>query len=61
MNDQELRQERARVTSRTAAVGAVANIVMSIGKIGAGYAANSQALIADGIHSFSDLLSDILV
>jgi len=61
MIDQELRSARARATSRTAVVGAIANLIMSIGKISVGYVANSQALIADGIHSFSDLLSDILV
>jgi cation diffusion facilitator family transporter len=61
MMDQELRQARARATSRTAAVGAVANAFRSAGKIGVGHTANSQALVADGIHSLSDLLTDLLV
>ncbi len=61
MNEQELQLERAQAISRTAITGAIANLVMSVVKIGVGTIANSQALIADGIHSFSDLLTDILV
>lgn len=61
MTDHELRSARASATGRTAVVGAAANLAMSIGKISVGYLANSHALIADGVHSFSDLLTDILV
>lgn len=61
MTDQEFRRARASATSRTAAVGAVTNLAMAIGKISVGYLANSAALVADGVHSFSDLLTDILV
>ena len=42
-------------------VGMVVNIFLSIIKVCAGVFGNSQALIADGIHSFSDLLSDLVV
>ena len=37
------------------------NTVLIALKISAGFAFKSQALIADGIHSFSDFLSDIMV
>ena len=37
------------------------NLVLSILQIVVGYMARSQALIADGIHSLSDLLSDFAV
>jgi cation diffusion facilitator family transporter len=42
-------------------VSAVCNIILSIIKIFIGWIGNSQALIADGIHSFSDLLTDVFV
>lgn len=41
--------------------GAGVNLVLSIVKIIAGIAGNSAALLADGIHSLSDLASDALV
>ncbi len=53
--------QRQQVMAKTAIVGAVANLFLSAGKLGIGYIAHSQALIADGIHSLSDLLSDLLV
>ena len=61
MLDDELRQARARAATRTALVGAGANALMAVGKVTVGYAASSQALLVDGIHSVSDLLSDLLV
>lgn len=48
-------------TTRVAVVGAFVNLVLSAVKIAVGVAAQSQSLIADGIHSISDLLSDGLV
>jgi cation diffusion facilitator family transporter len=42
-------------------VGMVANLVLIVIKIVGGFASRSQALIADGIHSLSDLLSDFVV
>lgn len=42
-------------------VSAGTNTFLAILKIIIGYAGHSQALIADGIHSFSDLISDALV
>lgn len=41
--------------------GAVVNIALTIAKIIAGVLGRSAAMIADGIHSLSDLLSDIIV
>jgi cation diffusion facilitator family transporter len=46
---------------RVTLVGAGVNVVLTAGKILGGLATQSQALIADGIHSLSDLLSDVLV
>jgi cation diffusion facilitator family transporter len=57
----EERQERARAIKRTTLVGAISNLVLSGLKIAAGWFGHSHALIADGVHSLSDLVSDILV
>ena len=42
-------------------VGAVVNIILVILKLYFGFIGRSQALIADGIHSLSDLFSDAVV
>lgn len=52
---------RYQITHRVTLVGAFTNVVLAIAKIVFGWLGQSQALIADGLHSFSDLLSDGLV
>ena len=42
-------------------VGIVVNLFLSITKLVLGYVGNSQALIADGVHSFSDLATDLSI
>jgi len=42
-------------------IGGVVNLVLSILKISLGWLGQSHALIADGFHSLSDLLTDGLV
>ena len=41
--------------------GATVNIVLTVCKVAAGIIGRSSAMIADGIHSLSDLLSDFVV
>jgi len=53
--------QRAAAIAKTAVVGGLVNLGLSVVKVGAGVLWHSQALIADGIHSLSDLLSDGLV
>ena len=53
--------ERYRLTSKVTIVGAVVNFFLAVFKIIIGYLGHSHALIVDGIHSFSDLLSDAMV
>jgi cation diffusion facilitator family transporter len=53
--------ERRHAVTHTAIVGAAINFLLSVVKITAGVFGHSQALVADGIHSLSDLLSDLLV
>ena len=43
------------------AVGAVANLVLAVLKIAGGIVGRSTAMVADGIHSLSDLLTDGVV
>ncbi len=42
-------------------IGMVVNVLLAIVKVVVGLAASSLALVADGVHSVSDLLTDIVV
>lgn len=42
-------------------VGAVTNVILAFGKITLGYVGQSQVLVADGVHSLADLVSDLIV
>jgi cation diffusion facilitator family transporter len=53
--------ERAAAASRSTWVSVGVNILLSAGQISAGILSKSQGLIADGIHSLSDLVSDFVV
>ena len=46
---------------RVTVVSSSINTLLALFKIVIGYFGHSQALIADGIHSFSDLITDLLV
>lgn len=52
---------RYQTAKRATFVSAATNTFLAIIKVVAGYFGHSHALIADGIHSFSDLISDALV
>jgi len=56
-NAEQVLKLKARVTY----VGALINIFLTIIKIGVGIVGQSASLIADGIHSLSDLISDLFV
>ena len=53
--------ERSAAASRSTWVSVAVNVVLSAAQISAGILSKSQALIADGIHSLSDLVSDFVV
>ncbi|MES9846020.1 MAG: cation diffusion facilitator family transporter, partial [Candidatus Sedimenticola sp. 6PFRAG5] len=57
----ESSKERLQATQRVTVIGAVFNLLLAVGKTVFGFIAQSHALIADGVHSLSDLLSDALV
>ena len=53
--------ERYQEAKRITLIGALVNLVLAAAKVGGGLLGNSWALVADGIHSFSDLVTDGLV
>ena len=52
---------RGREISRVTWVGFWVNVFLSVFKISAGIMGNSRAVVADGVHSMSDLITDIAV
>ncbi|HPA92074.1 MAG TPA: cation diffusion facilitator family transporter [Quisquiliibacterium sp.] len=54
-------QERAAAGTRSTWVSVVVNLLLTATQIAVGVLTRSQALIADGIHSLSDLVSDFVV
>ncbi len=55
------KSEKIRTLQKTTVIGAIANVILALFKIIFGFFSNSQALLIDGVHSFSDLITDILV
>jgi len=53
--------ERAAAAQRSIVVSVVVNLVLTLVQIAVGVMARSQALIADGLHSLSDLVADAIV
>ena len=54
-------QEQIRQIRRVTWVGLVLNVTLCAGKILAGLVGNSAALVADGVHSLSDIATDIAI
>ncbi len=52
---------RYREVRKVTLIGSVVDLALGVAKIAVGLAAHSQALLADGIHSLSDLATDVLV
>ena len=53
--------ERHKVAQRSTLVSVIVNLVLTTVQVVVGVLAHSQALIADGIHSLSDLIADFVV
>jgi cation diffusion facilitator family transporter len=53
--------DRARAAARSTWVSVAVNLVLSAVQIAVGILAKSQALVADGIHTLSDLIADFVV
>ncbi len=54
-------EQRKKEINQITLWGVFINIILAIGKLIIGFIANSHALVADGLHSFSDLVSDGMV
>ena len=53
--------ERYAAARRVTWVSVFVNLLLTVAQIVIGYLGNSQALVADGIHTLSDLLTDFMV
>jgi len=53
--------DKLKIIRMTTWVGAICNVLLACVKITVGNIAHSNALVADGIHSFSDLLTDLAI
>ncbi|MBB3232232.1 cation diffusion facilitator family transporter [Halomonas stenophila] len=57
----EIRDRQTREAHRVTLIGAVVDFVVGMAKFIAGLLVGSAALVADGIHSFSDIVTDVFV
>jgi len=53
--------QRSTAAARSTWVSVAVNILLAMTQVGVGLASKSQGLIADGVHSLSDLVSDFIV
>lgn len=53
--------KRYKIIKRVTLIGALVNVLQGIAKLLGGIFMNSHALVADGLHSFSDIITDIMV
>ena len=61
MTEPNRAQAETREAHRVTLIGAVIDTLLGIAKVIVGYLVGSAALVADGIHSFSDLATDTFV
>jgi len=61
MNDVKMTKTRIQKAQQVTWIGAVINVILSVCKILAGFFGKSSAMIADGMHSLSDLVTDVIV
>lgn len=54
-------EERAAAAARSTWTSVVVNVVLSVVQIVVGWQTHSKALVADGLHSMSDLFADFVV
>ncbi len=53
--------ERAKAATRVTLIGAVINLALAGGKFFAGIVGHSSAMVADAVHSLSDVVTDVVV
>lgn len=54
-------KEREKKVTRVTLAGSIVNLFLSVFKILSGVFGRSAAMVADGVHSLSDLMSDVVV
>lgn len=54
-------QDRYQQAKKITVIGAAINAILGIIKLFGGFLFHSHALVADGVHSFSDLVTDLMV
>jgi len=52
---------RERIAKKVAWISVISNVILTIGKLVVGWAANSDAVFADGIHSAADVFASVIV
>jgi cation diffusion facilitator family transporter len=52
---------RFRASLRVTLVNVTANLLLTVGQVIVGFLGHSQALVADGLHTLSDMVADFLV
>ena len=55
------KNNRYQQARKVTIIGSIVDAILSVAKIAIGLIDNSQALIADGVHSLSDLATDVMV
>ncbi|HHR6081217.1 TPA: cation diffusion facilitator family transporter [Providencia alcalifaciens] len=60
-NEFELQQEKFKAAKKSTLISVAVNTLLSIWQIIVGIFSNSSGLIADGIHTLSDLIADFVV
>lgn len=58
---QRIAEARVQAGARSTWVSVAVNLALTVTQVGVGIAAKSQGLVADGIHSLSDLVADFVV
>src|SRR5690349_10160349 len=53
--------ERAAAASRSTWISVAVNLCLTLAQVLAGIVSGSQGLVADGVHSLSDLIADFVV
>lgn len=54
-------EQREKMITSVTITGTIVNIILTVGKIVAAILGHSAAMLADGLHSLSDFISDIVV
>ncbi len=54
-------KKRVREATKATIIGSIVGIILTIVKIAVGLLGRSSALVADGVHSLTDLVTDIIL